>query len=241
MPESVVLLHGFSGTRSAWDGVEALLERERYSPIAVDLPGHGRSSAVKGPITFERCVRHVLRAAPGSFALCGYSMGGRIALHVALAAPERVRRLILVSSTAGIEGERERAARRASDRRLAERLEEHPLEDFIVRWRSQPLFAGEPSEVARLAAADQRRNTGGPLAAALRGLGTGEMAPLWGRLAELEIPVTVLAGERDEKFQRLGRRMAELARNGRMLVARGGHNLPLENPAAVAAAIAAGD
>jgi 2-succinyl-6-hydroxy-2,4-cyclohexadiene-1-carboxylate synthase len=232
--ENVVLLHGFSGTRRAWDGVIAALDRERYRPLAPDLPGHGENADAERPITFAGCVTAVLAAAPEHFALCGYSMGGRIALHVALAAPERVRRLLLVSSSAGIEDPDERAARREADGRLARELEQTPFEDFLERWRTQPVFAGEPPEVGRLARADQRRNRPEALAAVLRGIGTGEMEPLWDSLCELRMPVTVLAGDRDPKFLALGRRMVGLLPDAELVVLAGGHGLPLENPAAVA-------
>jgi 2-succinyl-6-hydroxy-2,4-cyclohexadiene-1-carboxylate synthase len=240
VPESIVLLHGFSGTRRLWDGVVSLLDRERYRPLALDLPGHGQSADCERPICFPGCVETVLAQAPESFALCGYSMGGRVALHVALAAPERVRRLVLVSSTAGIEDPAEREQRRQADARLADRLEARPLEEFIERWRAQPLFAGESLEAGRLAREDQRRNRPDALASALRGLGTGEMQPLWDRLAELSMPVSVLVGERDRKFRALGRRMVDRLADGTLLVLDGGHALALENPAAVARALATG-
>lgn len=234
MPESVVLLHGFGGTHRAWDGVRAHLLPERYRPVALDLPGHGEQAGWEPPITFAGCVDHVLSQAPERFALCGYSMGGRIALLLALAAPERVRELVLVSTTAGIEDGAERAERRAADDLLADQLEAAPFEEFIDSWRTQPLFADEPAAVSELAREDQRRNRPDALAAALRGIGTGEMEPLWGRLGELAMPVTVLVGERDAKFRALGERMARLPTNARLLVGPGGHNLPLESPAWVA-------
>jgi 2-succinyl-6-hydroxy-2,4-cyclohexadiene-1-carboxylate synthase len=239
VPESVVLLHGFGGTSRAWDGLRPLLEAERYRPLALDLPGHGAAAGAERPITFESCVARVLDAAPERFVLCGYSLGGRVALHVALAAPERVRRLVLVSSTAGIEEPAEREARRASDRRLAALMASLPFEEFIARWRAQPVFAEEPAEVARLAAEDHRRNRAGALADALRGIGTGEMTPLWERLGELDMPAAVLAGDRDRKFVELGRRMAASLPRGELDVVAGGHNLPLENPAAIAAVLLA--
>jgi 2-succinyl-6-hydroxy-2,4-cyclohexadiene-1-carboxylate synthase len=239
MPESVVLLHGFSGTHRAWDGLIAALDRERYLPLALDLPGHGDAADGERPITFAGCVAHVLAHAPERFALCGYSMGGRVALHVALAAPARVSRLVLVSCTAGIAGDAERAARRESDRALADELEAIPFEQFIERWRTQPLFAGDPPEVGERARADQRRNRNRPdlLAAALRGIGTGEMQPLWERLGELAMPVTVVVGDRDAKFRALGERMTRLLPHAGLAVVRGGHSLPLENPTALAGAI----
>jgi 2-succinyl-6-hydroxy-2,4-cyclohexadiene-1-carboxylate synthase len=237
MAESVVLLHGFGGTRRAWDSVIAALDVERYLPLALDLPGHGDAADAERPITFAGCVAHVLARSPERFVLCGYSMGGRVALHVALAAPERVRRLVLVSCGAGIEDPQERAERRAADGRLAKELEEGPFEEFIERWRTQPLFAHEPAEVGALARADQRRNNPDALAAVLRGIGTGEMQPLWERLSQLQMPVAVVAGERDEKFVALGRRMADLLPDAELVLVPGGHGLPLESPTSVAAAI----
>ena len=237
MTERVVLLHGFGGTRRAWDGVSERLDRERYLPLALDLPGHGEAAAEPGALTFAGCVRSVLERSPPSFTLGGYSLGGRVALHVALAAPERVERLVLVACSPGIEDASERAARRAADGALAEELEQGPYEEFIERWRTQPLFAEDPPEVAELARADQRRNRPERLAAVLRRLGTGEMQPLWDRLGEIEIPCTVVVGERDAKFQALGERIVALLPRAELRVVAGGHALPLENPAAVARAL----
>ncbi len=240
MPESVVLLHGFSGTHRAWDGVAARLDPERYLPLALDLPGHGDAADAERPITFAGCVEHVLARSPERFVLGGYSLGGRIALHIALTAPERVTRLVLVSTTAGIEDDAARAARSASDRRLADELEHGGwagFDSFIEDWRTQPLFAGEPPEVGAMARGDQRRNRPQAIAAALRGIGSGEMTPLWDRLPDLKMPVTVLVGDRDAKFLAMGERMMKLLPDAELVIASGGHGLPLENPAAVADAL----
>ncbi len=91
MIEDVVLLHGFGGTRDAWAGVEKHLPAKRYRPLALDLPGHGELADASRPITFAKCVASVLERSPKRFVLGGYSMGGRIALHVALQAPQQGR------------------------------------------------------------------------------------------------------------------------------------------------------
>ena len=226
-----MLLHGFGGTHRAWDRVAARLGAERY--LAPDLRGHGVARDAR-PVTFDAIVADVLAQAPERFVLAGYSMGGRIAQHVALAAPERVERLVLISTTAGIDSAEERAARRASDERLAQRLERDGLEPFVATWRDQPLFEGDPDWVTAEAQADQRRNDAAALAAVLRGIGTGSMAPLWERLGELTMPAVVLAGERDAKFRALGERLRAALPDARLDIAPdAGHSVQLEAPEAV--------
>jgi 2-succinyl-6-hydroxy-2,4-cyclohexadiene-1-carboxylate synthase len=165
-------------------------------------------------------------------------MGGRIALNVALAAPERVSRLVLVSTTAGMEDAAERDRRRAADESLAARTEHEPIEVFAELWTEQLLFAGDPPDARRVARDDVLRNDPAALAAALRGLGTGVMPPLWDRLRGLTMPTTVLAGERDQKFTAIGQRLAGAIPNASLrIVPDAGHALPRETPAAVAEAL----
>jgi 2-succinyl-6-hydroxy-2,4-cyclohexadiene-1-carboxylate synthase len=239
MTETVVLLHGFAGTRHGWDLVADRLHPERYRPLALDLRGHGDARDAR-PITFEAVAADVAAAAPERFVLCGYSLGGRVALHVALAHPERVSRLVLVASTAGIEDPALRAERREADERLAADAERGTIEAFAERWMRQPLFAGTPPGAAAHWRADILRNDPAALAAVLRGIGGGAMEPLWDRLGELDgLPVTVIAGERDGRYAAIGRRLTGALAGARLLLVPGaGHGLPREAPQAVAAAIA---
>jgi len=238
MSANLVLLHGFTQTGRSWAPVLAALGEGTYKAIAPDIRGHGEAGA-RRPIGFAEVVADVLEAAgTGPFTLAGYSQGGRIALHVALAAPERVRRLVLVSTTAGIDDDRERAARRAADEALAARMEGHGIDAVARAWAAQALFSTQSPEVAALAHEDRLRNDPANLAAALRGIGTGVMRPLWGRLGELTMPAAVLAGEHDAKFVALGRRLAKQLPDASFTLVPGcGHSLPLEAPEAVATAI----
>ncbi|HEX7300125.1 MAG TPA: alpha/beta fold hydrolase [Solirubrobacteraceae bacterium] len=241
MPATVVLLHGFAGTGRAWDPVAERLDSERYTALAPDLRGHGAARDAR-PISVAACVADVLDVAPPRFVLAGYSMGGRVALHVALAAPERIERLVLVATSAGLDDAAERAARRASDERLAAFAEEATIEAFADRWSAQPAFAGTPLQAARLWREDLLRNDPRSLAAALRGLGAGTVPALWDRLPELTMPATIVVGERDAKYVALARdRLLGGLPHARLVVVEGaGHGLPREAPEAVADAIAAG-
>lgn len=240
VPEPLLLLHGFMQTGRGWDEVVRHLDGERYRPLAPDIRGHG-AAATRRPIDFASCVEDVVGLAAGRFALAGYSQGGRLALHVALAHPDLVTRLVLVSATAGIDDEAERGRRRAADMQLAAWMEAEGrlMTEVADRWGSQPLFAGQPAEVAAAARADRLANEPVHVAAALRGIGTGAMEPLWQRLHELgDLPVAILAGERDRTYVGLGERLSRALSGATLrVVPRAGHALALEAPAAVAAAI----
>src|SRR3954471_24201325 len=157
MAETVILLHGFAGTRHGWELVAERLHPERYRPLALDLRGHGDARDAR-PIDFPSCAADVAAAAPERFVLCGYSLGGRVALHVALAHPGRVSRLVLVASTAGIDDSFLRAERREADEQIAAGLERGTIAEFAERWMRQPLFAGTPPATARHWRADLERN-----------------------------------------------------------------------------------
>lgn len=236
MTPTIVLLHGFTGTGASWRAVIDGLGQS-YNALAPDIRGHG-SAGDRRPIGWRECVADVIDVAPDRFLLAGYSMGARLALQVSLAHPQRVEALLLVSGTAGIADEVERAARRDKDAALAEEIEGLDIEAFASRWGRSPLFRRQSAEVSAAAHADRLRNSPAGLAAALRALGPGEMRPLWNRLGELRMPAMVVAGERDSKFRKLGERLtAGLPAAQLVVVPAAGHAVHLEAPAAVSACV----
>jgi 2-succinyl-6-hydroxy-2,4-cyclohexadiene-1-carboxylate synthase len=232
MPD-LILLHGFTQTGRSWQAIAHALAG-RYRPAAPDLPGHGDFSE-RRPASFAACDAYLRAVADGSpVTLCGYSMGGRVALHAALGLGDVVRRLVLIGASPGIADAAERAARAAADAALADRIEAIGVDAFVREWAAQPLFATMPRGVAAVVDEDRRRNTASGLAAALRGLGTGVMPPLWERLGELRVPVDLVVGEQDEKFRAIAARMAEVMPSARVHVVPGaGHAAHLEAPDAL--------
>jgi 2-succinyl-6-hydroxy-2,4-cyclohexadiene-1-carboxylate synthase len=200
---------------------------------SVDLPGHGDAAGDTGDL-WHAADHLVARGGCGTY--LGYSMGGRVALHAALTHPDEIDALVLIGTTAGIDDPTERAARRVADERLAARIEQIGVAAFVDEWLRNPLFAGLTEATAQTA--DRCRNTPGGLASSLRGTGTGEQEPLWGRLDEITAPTLVLAGEHDEKFTRLGERLAAaLADATFQTIPDAGHSVHLEQPAATVDAV----
>jgi 2-succinyl-6-hydroxy-2,4-cyclohexadiene-1-carboxylate synthase len=173
-------------------------------------------------------------APPGSLPI-GYSMGGRIALHAALAEPSRWRALVLVGVSAGVD---DHASRREADEELAAWIETHSIKQVVEQWENQPVFATQPPALVEAQREGRLAHEPSDLAALLRRFGQGAMPPVWDRLADLDLPVLCLAGALDEKYVAAGRRMASLLPRAEFRTIEGaGHAAQLEAPDAVAAAL----
>src|SRR5579884_661585 len=238
MTPTVLLLHGFTHTGSSWDPVVAALG-ERYRVLAPDIRGHGAATDAPA-VTLAGVIEDVGSLVPrGRFVLGGYSMGGRIAMHAALAMADRVERLVLVGASPGISDPAERERRRLADERLADEIARSSIEQFAARWAREPVLAGMPAEVSSRAHADRLRNSPLGLARALRGLGTGALPSLWDRLGELDTPVRIIVGERDHKFRAIAAEMERsIARAEVIVIPEVGHAAHLEAPREVAEVIA---
>jgi 2-succinyl-6-hydroxy-2,4-cyclohexadiene-1-carboxylate synthase len=247
----VVLLHGFTNSVETWEPLRASLD-DHFNSLAVDLPGHGRSGSPVHPTRFSlRSFADDLalildRIGVGRVAVVGYSMGGRAALQFVLRHPDRVAALVLESTSPGIADPAARAARSASDMKLADSIERDGIANFVAGWEGLPLWDSQAAlpDAARQALRRQRlANDPAGLANSLRGAGAGAEPELTGRLAERlsarSVPALLIAGSLDPKYVALGRAMEARLPNTRLAVVDGaGHAVHLERPGQFAELVA---
>ena len=236
---AVFLLHGFTGSSATWAPHLAALKA--FTTVRIDFLGHGRSDAPADVQRYgmEACVDDVLaiREHLGlrRCALVGYSMGGRVAMRVALQAPERLWALVLESASPGIADPAERRARAAQDTKLAARIRNDGVAAFANYWQALPLFASQSRlpEATRQVLRHQRlQHTADGLANSLQGLGAGMQESVLQRLRDLRLPVLLLAGALDDKYCGLANDMAPLLPCSRVrIVPDAGHAVHLEQPA----------
>ncbi len=227
----VVLLHGFTQAGASWNTVLQACTEHNFEAVLPDLPGHGYSAAA---VIDLNATAEVLANSYGPAVYVGYSMGGRVALHVALRYPQLVRGLLLFGATPGLETESERSQRREDDEILARDLEATNVPAFLERWLSSPLFATLPHDPHDLRLRQQ--NTVEGLASSLRLSGTGSQASLWNSLDTICAPTIVATGDRDEKFTSIGKAMSVCIGSNASFLAidDAGHACHLEQPQATA-------
>lgn len=237
--ESIVFLHGFTGSWRSWEPVIKLLPKT-INYISIDLMGHGSTEVSSNPERY-RMNEQLLDLEEffsliqlTSFSLVGYSMGGRIALAYALGHPQQVKNLVLESASPGLKTNEEQQLRRQADDQLADRIEEDGLESFIDFWENIPLFESQKSlsiEKQHEIRSERLAQSALGLANSLRGMGTGQQPSYWSKLDELDIPVYLVTGEYDTKYTEIADEMVKKLKDGSHLqVSSVGHAIHVENP-----------
>ena len=191
----LVWLHGFTQTKDSAHQFRSILTGT-HELLTLDLPGHGQNAAILASLEeTAELLAEVLPEEP--FVLGGYSFGARVALHVAIAFPSRLRALVLLGASRGIEDPAARAERRRSDDALADRIEAIGSEAFVDEWLARDMFASLPTDA--MERASRSRDAHG-LAGSLRLAGTGRQEWLAPSLESLTMPVLAFAGDQDPKF-----------------------------------------
>jgi 2-succinyl-6-hydroxy-2,4-cyclohexadiene-1-carboxylate synthase len=220
---AVVFIPGFMQPGDAWAPVAERLA-ERYPSVMLD---HGEHS-------FESRLAEIAAAGEGAV-LCGYSLGGRLALHAALRHPARYAGLVTVGASAGIEAPGTRVARAEADEKLAAWIETQEMEQVVSVWERQPLFADQSDALVEAQRPGRLAQDPRSLALLLRTAGQGTLEPVWQRLDALTLPVLAMAGALDDRYSQVARRIARSVPDGRArVIEHAGHAAHLQQPEAVA-------
>ena len=236
--EPLLLLHGFSGAASTWDSIAAELADD-FQLVAIDLLGHGASDAPPDMPSYRmESVAADIISLLGQLGLAkpnllGYSMGGRLALFLALRYPTLIHSLILESASPGLADEQARAQRRQHDNDLADKISARGISWFVDYWERLPLWASQSDQLIRRQRSQRLANNPLGLANSLRAMGAGAQPNLWGALPRLELPSCLIVGLRDAKFRPINQAMSAAMPKARLsIIPAAGHNTHLENPAA---------
>jgi 2-succinyl-6-hydroxy-2,4-cyclohexadiene-1-carboxylate synthase len=235
----ILFLHGFTGSSQNWLPIVPMFE-ERYQCILIDIIGHGKTDS---PLDSKRydieevstdIISILDELLIDKIDLIGYSMGGRLALAIAVNYPDRINKLILESSSPGLSLENERRLRRLSDEKLANEISINGIEWFVDYWGNIPLFKTQHllSTERRLAIRNQRiSNNIIGLQNSLKGMGTGSQPSYWNRLSLLEMPVLLICGELDQKFCKIAKQMSDVLPNSKVeKITDAGHAIHVEHP-----------
>lgn len=235
----LLLLHGFTGDTTTWDpfidawgGHSNLLIPDIIGHGDTDITGNLERYRMESAAKDLNCLLDQLDIRQAD--VLGYSMGGRLALSFSILYPERVRKLILESSSPGLAGEMEREKRRENDKKLADFLMEKGIKSFVDYWESIPLFSSMkrlPKETQNTIRCQRLRNSPNGLAYSLLGMGTGSQPSWWDNLSRIENEVLLLTGEEDIKFCTIAIEMQKKLKNCTWIAFENtGHAIHVEEP-----------
>jgi 2-succinyl-6-hydroxy-2,4-cyclohexadiene-1-carboxylate synthase len=210
---TLLFLHGFMGDSYDFDAVLPFLWDD-FCCLILDLPGHGQTKVLgedrsygmdKTAIALINLLQHLQLTRVG---LIGYSMGGRLALYLALYFPEYFSQVILESASPGLKTAIARQQRINQDSQWIKKLLNEEFSDVLTQWYQQPLFASLRRQADfPLLWARRLGNSPQALAQSLQYLGTGQQPCLWQKLAQGSIPLMLLVGGQDRKFVEINREM----------------------------------
>ena len=193
---AVLLAHPLGVTHLLWDATAAAL-RDRYRVVRYDARGHGRSAVPPGPYTLAEMADDARELLDGlgieAVHFVGMSMGGCIAMTFALAAPARVRSLVLCDTTACYGPA---VAPMWEDRiRVAETagMTADLVERTMAIWFSPAYRAAHKDVVDRVAAMLAATDPRG-YAAAIRAIGWADQRDAIGAI---RAPTLIVVGEKD--------------------------------------------
>ncbi len=244
--DHIFFLHGFTGSSGDWSDVLPEIDN-RFNKFTIDLLGHGKSDFPNDPSLYswelqvEQLNKIINEFTEDKVILCGYSMGGRLALCYAYTYPERVLGLILESSSPGIKDKRPREKRIHEDEELSRFILSHPINEFVDLWVNKEIFTTQlrfSEEKRKEIKKSKMKNNPIGLSNSLLGFSTGKMPNLYSQLKKMNTQVLLLTGELDTKFTALNKSIVKKFPSAKHVTVRNaGHTVHLEEPAKYTAAV----
>ncbi|XP_078167049.1 protein PHYLLO, chloroplastic-like isoform X2 [Carex rostrata] len=238
---AVIFLHGFLGTSEDWAPIMKSLSNDART-ISVDLPGHGKSQVhAKQECTISvKTISELLLKLINEISteeqrvvLVGYSMGARIALHMALNS-DKIKGAVIISGSPGLKQESNRKIRQAIDKSRAKLLISHGLHNFVETWYSTKLWSSlrEHPHFDRLLQSRTQHDHVESLAKVLHDSSVANQRSLWDDLKDCKKPLVFIAGEKDSKFVNISYQMHnEMERLCEVFIVPDcGHAVHFENP-----------
>ncbi|MBN3959551.1 2-succinyl-6-hydroxy-2,4-cyclohexadiene-1-carboxylate synthase [Nostoc sp. NMS8] len=236
----ILFLHGFMGNIDEFDEPIKLLSDD-FDYLTIDLPGHGKTQVLGEEDyytmanTADALINLLDELKIAKCFLVGYSMGGRLALYLALHFSERFYKVVLESASPGLPTEAEQLERIKLDQQIAKKLtislEKSDLAAFLSHWYNQPIFGyiKNHPEYDRMVKS-RLQNNPQELAKSLRFMGTGCQPSLWEKLQFNTIPMLLLVGECDQKFLSINTEMTKICEFAQIkIISNAGHNIHFEN------------
>jgi 2-succinyl-6-hydroxy-2,4-cyclohexadiene-1-carboxylate synthase len=233
----ILFLHGFLGHNGDWNEIIMRL-KDDFSCLAVDLPGHGLTKVAGTEVKYniENCANGIItllnQLQVDRCHIVGYSMGGRLALYLALFYPQRFFKVVLESASPGLRTVKERDSRLKQDIDIAQKMVKMNIANFIHEWYSQPIFYTlKRNPRFKLLKVKRLRNDLLLLSQCIRQMSVGRQPSLWHQLRENHIPILLLAGAEDDKYKQINAEMEESCPYAkRVIIGKCGHNIHFENP-----------
>ncbi|MEC4728743.1 2-succinyl-6-hydroxy-2,4-cyclohexadiene-1-carboxylate synthase [Shewanella sp. D64] len=231
---ALVMLHGFLGNQADWQDIIVHLTEHFYC-VCVDLPGHGKSPSISLPTPgFKQIVEQIQIAIDSltieKYHLLGYSLGGRIALHLARDHTDKLLSLCVESCHPGLETTEDKWLRAQNDLDWSHKLANLPLDEFLSQWYQQGVFAELSSETRQQLIDKRSHNSKAGLLSIYLASSLAQQANLWDQPNLIKIPCHYIVGSDDNKFLALATRWQQGSPIKVHTVKQAGHNVHLAAP-----------
>jgi 2-succinyl-6-hydroxy-2,4-cyclohexadiene-1-carboxylate synthase len=240
-------LHGYTGESLDF---RSFLSQEKHLGLdwyGLDLLGHGKSSSPDDPCLYTEAsyIGHLdaaLQVLSGSEAitLLAYSFGGRLALNYAVKRPQRIKRLILISATPGMEEEDRRMRRKIADEAIVDKLKSLSIQDFVDYWYQTPIIRSQQNSplFAEIYARRLKNTSSLGLIHSLSAFGQGVAPSTWRGLHTLSFPVLWIVGAEDAPYIEIAQKACRLLPKAELkIIPKVGHAPHLEGELATLKAI----